>query len=491
MTSEMQSTAVQSPEALPTGHGTDMATGTMVWNQPGFAGLWGLVTAKDSLMYWLRGKSFSSFALTRWIFAVYLMIAALNGFLVFNRLFYSGAGNELASYPAATALILLMVLGTTKERSQGVYFWTAWSFWIFYSLVGFANATSVSNENFRVVMQSLIKSWITVIGIPWMAFRIISPDKLPRYTKLLIFTGAFGSVMCLVQTFSPELFSYIRTAETMRGAGTWENANMAGLVLMLCIFLTRLVSWRSRWVKWMVYLVLFTGFIGTFSRGALVAFVAGELAYLIIVRNYKRMFFAGSFLLLFVSTWITLGFLAQNNTIPIESKEISNRVQALSNILTGKAAEELETGRLFLWRAGIQNVLDEGSLLVGLGHAGMIKSKGSGLSPHNEYIQYFADGGILALTAFLGFLATIVYIFWRCKDRAIRASLLSIIIGYSVFGMTGDKMFMYQMIGPFLAILVLWAHYSREYPGVEKVQRLKKSLTRNLALSNSQLARPV
>lgn len=485
--SELPTTAAPSSEAESAALGQGSAAGTMAWNQPGIAGLWGLATAKDSLRYWLKGKSFSSFVLARWFFTIYFVTVALNGFVVFNRVYYAGESKELASYPAATALILLFVLATTKERSQGLYFWAAWSFWIFVNLIGFVNATSVTAENYRWVIVSIIKSWISLIGVPWMAFRVISPDKLPRYTKLLVVTATAGSLMCLAQTANPALFSYIRNEGTMRGAGTWDNANGAAVVLMLALFLTRLVHWRSRGISWTVYLILLAGFVGTFSRGGLFAFIVGEIAYLLVVRNYKRIFLAGSFLLLFVGSWVTVGFLVQNNTITIESKEIRNRVQSLSNVFIGKVSEDIEKGRMYLWKAAVQDVLDKGSLLFGLGHRGQSVQSTIGYAPHNEYIQYFAESGLIGLTAFLSFIATLFYLCWRCKDRAIRACLLSMIVGYAVFCMTGDKIFTIQMVGPFLALIVMWSHYSRDYPGAEKVQRLKRTLTRTLVPTHASV----
>lgn len=474
--SESQISAAPSSDSDPALLGSGSAAGALTWNQPGLANLWGLATAKDSLKYWLQQKSFSSFAFTRWVFAIFFVTVALNGFVALNRVIFTGEATELATYPVATALVLLFVLATTKERSQGLYFWAVWSFWIFFNLVGFVNATNVSAENYRLAVQSMVKTWITLIGIPWMAFRIISPDKLLRYTKLLILTVTFGSIMCLVQTANPNLFSYIRTGGTMRGAGTWDNANGAGLVLMLTLFLSRLVNWPAKWMKWSIYLILLAGFVGTFSRGALIGFFAGEVVYLIVVRNYKRIFLTGSFLALFLGSWIVVGLNVENGTLRIESKEIRARLQSVSNLLSGKATEDLEKGRLFLWRAAIQDVLDGGNLIFGLGHNGMIKSK-IGFAPHNEYIQFFAEGGLLGLASYLALLSMFFFIAWRCKDRTIRASLLSMIVGYAVFGISGDKLFLTQMAGPFFAIFVMWSHYSREYPGAEKVHRLKRALT--------------
>ncbi len=334
----------------------------------------------------------------------------------------------------------------------------------------------MSHTQYRILD---LLTWTTLIAIPWMAFRIISPDKLPKYTKILVFTAAFGSMMCLLQTANPALFASIRDANTLRGAGTWDNANNAGMVLMLALLLSRLVDWPNFWMKWIVYLIILAGFVGTFSRGALIGFIMGEITYLLVVRNYKRIFLAGSFLVLFVGSWITIGFLVQNNTIVIESKEISARAQSLSNLFTGKGAQDLQEGRLSYWRGAIQDVLNDGSILFGLGHNGMIKST-MGYAPHNEYIQYFAEGGLIGLFSFLAFMAMFAYIFWSCKDRTIRGCLLSMLTAYAVFCMSGDKIFATQMMGPFLALMVMWAHYSREYPGVQKVQRLKRSLTRAL-----------
>lgn len=489
--SELQPTTAPPIETESAAFGQGQGSAATAWNQPGLAAFWGLATAKDSLKYWLKRKSFSSFILSRWAFAIFFVTVSLNGFVVFNRLYYSGGTTELATYPFATAILLAFVLATTKERSEGIYFWGAWSFYIFFTLIGFVNATSVNTGNYRLVFVDLIKPWINIIGIPWMAFRIISPEKLPRYTKLLVITMCVGSVMCLAQTVNPALFDYIRDVDTLtsRGAGAWDNSNTAGLVLMLALFTASLVEWQSRWLKWTIYLLLLAGLIGTFSRGALIGFMAGLVTYLVIVQNYKRALLAGSFLVLFIGSWILIGFLVQNNIITIKSKEIRERVQWFSKLFSDKGSEELEKGRAIYWKAAIQDVLDKKSLLFGLGHLGMIRSS-AGFAPHNEYVKYFSEGGLVGLAAFLGYLAMLAYIFWRCKDRAIRASLLGILVAYALYCMSADKIFATQMMGPYLAILVMWAHYSREYPGAEKVQRLKRVLSRALAPTNAPSASP-
>lgn len=479
------SASVQEPELAARGQGV----GSMSIHQPGLSGLWGLVTAKDSLNYWLKGKAFSTFILTRWAFALYFVCVALNGFVAIIRIIYAGNSNELAIYPATTAFLLLFILATTKERSQGLYFWAAWSFWIFYNLIALVNATSLTADSIYYALPGVVKSWINLIGVPWMAFRIISPDKLPRYTKILVFTTAIGSVMCLIQIASPELFSYIRDVDSLRGAATWGNANNAGLVLMLALLLCRLVDWRHRWLKWTVFLILLAGFVGTFSRGAMTGYVFGEITYLLIIRNYKRMFIAGTFLLLFLAAWLTVGLLVYNNTIVVKSKEIRERVQTVSNLFTGNVGEDLEKGRFYLWRAGVMDVLTKGSVLFGFGHNGMSVTSLK-MAPHNEYIHYFGEGGLVGLTAFLSLLAALGSIFSKCKDRNIRAVLMSMFIGYLFFLLSCDKVLTFQMFGPFLAIMILWAHYSRGYPGEEKIKRLKRALFRSVALANTTPAVP-
>jgi O-antigen ligase len=463
----------------------------LVMNQPGFAGLWGLATAQDSLKYWLSAKSFRSFVLSRWLFTLFFVTVTLNGFVVFNRVIAGGKLTQMPTYPIATAIVLAFVLATTKERSQGTYFWGAWSFWIFYTLVGFVNATSVNSENFRVVLESLVKSWISLIGIPWMAFRIISPDQLPRYTKLLVLTTTVGSIMCLAHTANPDLFWFMASGGTLRGSGPWENANGAAMFLMFAMFLIRLTTWNNRLVKTIIYLLLLAGFIGTFSRGAILGYILGESTYLILVKNYKRIFVGALFLSVFLAGWITLGFLVQNNSLTIESDELRPRVQMFSNIISGKASEDLEASRIHLWKAGIQHVVDGGGILFGVGHAGLIKSKGEGLASHNEYIQYFADGGLLGLTAFLSFLFMIFYIFLRCKDRIIRSCLTGMIVSLCFMCITGSGTFLSQSIGAYIAIMALWAHYSREYPGDEKVKRLKRALTKSLVQAHATAAKPL
>ena len=484
MMSDSNSSAVQATEAVPTGVGPAPGGGSLAWNQPGFANLWGLATAKDSLKSWLQRKSFSSFILTRWFFAFYMAVSALNGYLVFNRTLTAGREVEIPSFPILTAIALLLVLGTTKERSQGTYFWAAWTFWIMVTLFGFVNAQSVNEDNYRLVIQVIIKSWIGIIGVPWMAFRVISPEKLPAYSKYLVLLVAVGSIISLMQSYNSDWFSYIRDNKTtLRGGGLWENPNPAGMTMMFAMLLLRLCTWRSKWVKWTVYLVILAGFIGTFSRGAFAGYIVAEMVYLLIVRDFKRFLLGGMLLMMFLATWITVGFMVENNTIKVENKDIRERMMTFSKLVSGKASEELETGRMYLWRAAMQDVLAEGNLLFGLGHLGMVRSKTLGLSPHNDYIQYFADSGLLGLLAFLTFLTSMVVIFLRCKDRQISATSVAMVVGLAVYGFSSNSLFLYPMIGPFFAIFVMWTYYSKEYPGAEKVNRLKVSLARSIAAS--------
>jgi O-antigen ligase len=477
MSEQSLTTAEQGTSPLP------QAGGAAVWNQPGFAGLWGLATAKDSLRYWLKSKSFHTAALARWLFTILFVMALLNGFFVLNRIITAGSRSELPTYPYLTIFVLLAAMAMTKERSRGIYIWSAWIFWIIYTLLGFVNPTGITEENFRLMIQSIGKTWIGLIAIPWIAFRVISPDQLPRYTSLLIYTVAVGSILSFLQLWNPALFSYVRGDSSLRAGGTWMNANVAGMVFMQSLLIIRLGNWPQNWVKWLMYLIILAGLIATFSRGSLFSYVAGMLVYLTMIKSYKRILLSITFLLMFLGSWIILGVLVQNNTITIQSKEIRQRTQTFNNMFSSKIDDEIATGRMYLWKAGIQEVLDDGSLLFGLGHIGMAKTKSLGLAPHNEYIAYFADGGLLGLAAFLAFLGMIAYSCYRCKDSTIRATLISMIVAHAFFCMSGDKIFLQQPIGPFIALIALWAHYSRDYPGEEKVQRLKRSMSRQVAVA--------
>jgi len=456
--------------------------GATVWNQPGFAAFWGMAAAKDALKYWLKTKSFYSPGPVRWLFTVLFVTASLNGFYVLSRIITAGKKAELPTYPYTTIFVLLVTLAFTKERSRGLYIWSAWVFWIFYTLIGFVNPTGITEENFRSMIQAVGKTWISLIAIPWIAFRVISPEQLPRYTSLLVCAIAFGSIVSFAQLSNPWLFTYIRGEGTLRAGGTWYNANYAGMVFMHALLISRLGSWPKSWVKWVVYLIILIGLVATFSRGALFSYVVGLLVYLLMVKSYKRIFLGGTFLLLFLVSWVIVGILVQNKTIIIESKEIRERAQTFNNMFSGKASDEISSGRMDLWKAGIQEVLEDGSLLFGLGHVGMVRTKALGLAAHNEYIQYFADGGLLGLGAYVAFLCMFAYTFYCCKDLTIRATLMSMLVAHAFFCMGGHNILMSQAMGPFIAMMVLWAHYSRDYPGYEKVQRLKRSLTRQMNL---------
>ncbi len=168
------------------------------------------------------------------------------------------------------AIFVLVVALALQRSDRAAYIWSAWIFWIFYTLIGFVKPSGVTEENFRLMIQAIGKSWISLIAIPWIAFRVVSRISCRVYTNLLVYTVAFGSILSFLQLWNPSLFIYVRGDSSLRAGGTWLNANLAGLVFMLTLSLIHLGNWPHRWVKWLLYLIILAGLIATFSRGAIV-----------------------------------------------------------------------------------------------------------------------------------------------------------------------------------------------------------------------------
>ncbi len=209
--------------------------------------------------------------------------------------------------------------------------------------------------------------------------------------------------------------------ENVNGVGGYSSyfyANASELGLGLCIaYPIAYYLFRATGNKWMK--LVFLGLTGLFiwsiiitgSRGAFVGFVA-TLIY--ILYKEKKL----------IVGLIVAAFLAAPATYLV-SDEYVNRIKSI-----GEYKEDVSVEiRFQVWRAALSMIADHPLFGVGTGnfataYGSFYKAAGdlsSYTSPHNIFVQVFAELGMLGIIVYLAFMAAIFYI--NRKTRQILRAL--------------------------------------------------------------------
>jgi O-antigen ligase len=396
------------------------------------------------------------------------ILAACNGFALlarFNRFYVSEAGaRELPIFPVATLFTIIVVLAFTKERSRGTYFWFAWSYWAIYILFGFAGSYQVTGFAPYTVMELIVKNWIGLIGFPWLAFRVISPDKIPRFQAVMLSCFAVGGLLSVAQALQPETFDKF-VSEAGRGGGFWMNPNTCGLVLLMGFFLTLTRKWEYPKLMMLIRIALVAGLLFTYSRTAIIGLFMAGVVFSI---AYGRAGRAVKVLLIGIVTGVIifmLGTMVESGTIPIENKALRERILKITEIVTGKFATQGEYDtRTPLWSAAIKQVINRGGLVLGTGHGSMeraVEHAGSFLAPHNDYIYVWGNSGLPGLFAYLTLLGMFFWQASKCRDPQMRAGIMGAMTVFVIYAVFGHSMFAIHSMGPILAIISLWLYYGQ------------------------------
>lgn len=230
-----------------------------------------------------------------------------------------------------------------------------------------------------------------------------TPESATRVIRVIVLSGAAAAAWGVLAFVS---------GEQARAGGPIDDPNdfafLMATLIPLCAYL--LVQERHlRWLWALAGVLLIAGVFATLSRGALVGL--GALFVWAVVT--RRIPLTG--VLAALVTILSVLALAFTFWAPL----INNRIETKGNI-----ADDNIASRQAYWNAALAMTGDNPWLGVGPGRFGEVSGDYIRDNPivipnpvvHNSYLEILAESGILALAAFLAFLA----ITWRLLNQAHR-----------------------------------------------------------------------
>jgi hypothetical protein len=109
------------------------------------------------------------------------------------------AAYELSIYPVVFAVCAAVVLAFTRGRQKSTLLFVAGLFWLLFFLGGFLGRMQITSTDFVHSMRVTLKPWMAIVGLPWLALRAISEDKVPRLIHGTVIVASLGAAVGLVQ----------------------------------------------------------------------------------------------------------------------------------------------------------------------------------------------------------------------------------------------------------------------------------------------------
>ncbi|MDX1962720.1 MAG: O-antigen ligase family protein [Pirellulales bacterium] len=417
---------------------------------------------------WQQAQSFYVHPLPLWVFYILYFLTTCNLIAVLTRMqrFVGTGERQMQLFPFVVAGAFAIIFFFTKERAKGQYFWWAWTYWILYTLFGFAGEQQLTMLSPVYISQGIVKSWISVIGFPWMMFRVISYDKSQRILWILMACMVLGFAVMVLQILGLEAVDYF-SVEKGRGSGLWINPNSTGFMVTMCFFFSFLYKGKYQWLMWGLRGMMLLMVMLTLSRTAFLGIVMGSIVASISTGKVGRAVAAGAGIFSILLGFLYFGVLVEQGVIPIESKSVKTRINSISGIITGRFTEEnAMDNRTDLWQLHSQRIMDNNPIL-GLGHGsmdgGMEGMNRDFLSPHNEFIYLWGNSGAIALLVYLIFLTVIVYQAYTIPDISIRGPLMGAITMLFMTEMFGHSLFANHYTGPIMAVLAYYLYYGHQF----------------------------
>ena len=398
--------------------------------------------------------------LARFAFWTILLLSLTNAIGVFITWVRrsQNAEYELSIYPVVFAVCTALVLSFTKGRQRSTLLIVAWVFWLLFLLGGFLGSMQITATDIRSALRVTLKPWMAIVGLPWLALRAISEDKVPRLVHVTVVVGCVGTVIGLIQVVAPSVMGWL-SADIGRAEGLWSMPTTSGYICAMMLFLSLAHPFQSRFVNLAVRLILLLGVGASLSRGPIVAMLIAWIVYAISARRFATLLKSMLGLVFFVSTTlVVLG------TIEHLTKVQEYRLTAVRSLLSGNWETKTFTDRTELWAPALDAILSKGGLLFGLGHGSMgniVGKTGEGISPHNYYLYILGNSGLLALFGLLAFHFALFQQAWKCSQRGQQAALLALAVLWALANMVDNGLIDHPTTGAIMACIAVSVAYGR------------------------------
>lgn len=388
-------------------------------------------------------------ALAFWTFLTFFVLSLANVGGLVQRV----EKQELPISPLMFAAAFLLVMPFTRAQRGFVYLSVAWTFVITYTVLGFLGPYRIVDVSDYSFAQLILKLWISVVGVPWLAIRAVSKDKLPVLVKAATLVATVGAVFAIAQMLVPGPFRFMVT-EPGRGSGFWVDANSCGAVCGLFVFVSFLFPFRSKSLNLIVRTLLVVGVLATLSRGGLLGLAVGAIVYGIAAKRLRTVFMISvATVAIMIASSFVLGY--------VQSERLKGRVERLQEIMRGDFSNTAEA-RGEVWNLAFMAVQKD--WLLGRGHGSMwrVVPIGKGLGPHNYYLFVWGNSGFAALLVFLGLLFTLFRYGMRAEERNSKAALMAMTLMLAAYAMVDHGFIAHQFMGPMLALVAIAGHYAQQ-----------------------------
>jgi O-antigen ligase len=364
----------------------------------------------------------------------------------------------LGVYPITFAVCAAIILAFTRGRQHSTILMAGWFFWLVFFLGGFLGSQQITATYVRATLEVVVKPWITLVGVPWLALRAISEDRVPRFLRATVVIAAIGAVLGVLQLVFPGFLQQL-SDNSDRATGFWINPNNCGIICAIALFISLMCPFQQRPLNWIVRLLLIAGVAASFSRSAILALVVGWVVYGIATKRIWKLVKSLIMLILFV-----VGMLMTLEVIEAVSPAQAERLKFVRAFLEGDWAANKSDNRTDLWKQTFLAIESKGGLLFGLGHGStlrIVETSGGGVAPHNYYLSILGNSGIFALIALLAYQVILFQQAWKCTRREAFAGLLAIAVVLTLHHMFDHSLLNFPFSGVIVACIALGVVYGR------------------------------
>jgi O-antigen ligase len=294
-------------------------------------------------------------------------------------------------------------------------------------------ALSVVTSMWKLLAVESLQALLTSI-LMFIAIVLCRPTPrvldrlLVGWVAALGFFAAFGQVMGVVNR------------GRLRFSGMYDSNDIAALLAMgfpIALGLSMRLRGRDRIIAIVSTFLIVATTVGTGSRGGVVGFMAGAIAFMIASRGARKGIVMGVLVATVALAW------------GLATPVFRNRVLSLTNLETDYNTTS-EVGRKAIWQRGWQYTLERPVLGVGIGNFPIAEGgyftdqdrRNKWSNAHNSYIQASSETGIPGALLLISSILVALASAWRVRSRGILSGreliylpeLFGALVAFSVTG---------------------------------------------------------
>jgi O-antigen ligase len=312
------------------------------------------------------------------------------------------------------------------------------------------------------------KGWLNPVLLFFIFFNIVDNEKTCDQILLGL---SFLFIALIIAQLSATFGITSYKADIMAKHGRAGGFGAAGeYAITLALFFPLVISESfliKRKVLFKIFCVLLgflmlVGLIHAGSRNGVVSILCGVLAYILILNRKKLMsaFTIFSLILALIMVCATAFF--------ISPLDIKFRVSERFNPSKYENISSYTSGRIELWKNGWRLFIE--SPLIGHGQNSFreltyLRGYRASGAPHNEYIKYLTEQGIIGLVFFLLLIYKIFKNIWRALEKTKNTRLMQLYISY-IAGIFAFSIGMFATnAGP--SLFIFWIYTATIYKYVQ------------------------